>query len=34
VKGDTDLEVTAEVRDAQGEVVATVRVQWRLGLVP
>ena len=34
VTGDTDLEVTAEVRDTQGEVVATIRVQWRLGLVP
>lgn len=34
VTGDTELEVTAEVRDAQGEVVATIRVQWKLGLAP
>lgn len=34
VKGDTDHEVRAEIRDASGAVVATVRVHWRLGLVP
>ena len=34
VTGDTDFEVRAEIRDTGGEVVATVRVHWRLGLVP
>lgn len=34
VKGDTDHEVRAEISDASGAVVATVRVHWRLGLVP
>lgn len=34
VTGDTDFEVRAEIRDADGDTVATVRVQWRLGLVP
>ena len=34
VKGDTDHEVRAEITDASGAVVATVRVHWRLGLVP
>ena len=34
VTGDTDHVVSAEIRDAGGEVVATVRVRWRLGLVP
>jgi acyl-coenzyme A thioesterase PaaI-like protein len=34
VTGDTDLEVRAEIRDGTGDVVAMVRVQWRLGLVP
>jgi acyl-coenzyme A thioesterase PaaI-like protein len=34
VKGDTDHEVSAEIRDASGAIVATVRVHWRLGLVP
>lgn len=33
VTGDTDFEVTAEIRDAGGDVVARVRVQWRLGLM-
>jgi acyl-coenzyme A thioesterase PaaI-like protein len=32
VTGDTDFDVTAEIRDAAGEVVAKVRVKWRLGL--
>jgi len=34
VSGDTDFEVRAEIRDAAGDTVATVRVQWRLGLAP
>jgi acyl-coenzyme A thioesterase PaaI-like protein len=34
VTGDTDFEVRAEIRDAGGDVVATVRVLWRLGLAP
>jgi acyl-coenzyme A thioesterase PaaI-like protein len=34
VKGDTDHEVRAEITDGSGAVVATVRVHWRLGLVP
>jgi len=34
VTGDTDFEVRAEIRDERAEVVATVRVQWRLGLTP
>lgn len=34
VKGDTDHEVRAEITDASGAVVASVRVHWRLGLVP
>lgn len=34
VSGDTDFEVSAEIRDSAGDVVATVRVQWRLGLTP
>ena len=34
VSGDTDHEVRAEISDASGAVVATVRVHWRLGLVP
>jgi acyl-coenzyme A thioesterase PaaI-like protein len=33
MSGDTDLEVQAVIRDATGEAVATVRVQWRLGPV-
>ena len=32
VTGNTDLDVTAEIRDDSGEVVASVRVKWRLGL--
>ena len=32
VTGDTDFEVRADIRDVGGDVVATVRVQWRLGL--
>jgi acyl-coenzyme A thioesterase PaaI-like protein len=34
VTGDTDFEVRAEIRDAGGDIVATVRVLWRLGLAP
>lgn len=34
VKGDVDQQVLAEIRDESGDVVATVRVLWRLGLVP
>jgi acyl-coenzyme A thioesterase PaaI-like protein len=34
VKGDTDHVVRAEIADASGAVVASVRVHWRLGLVP
>ena len=34
VTRDTDHEVSAEIRDASGAIVATVRVHWRLGLVP
>lgn len=34
VTGDTDFEVRADIRDGGGDVVATVRVQWRLGLTP
>ena len=34
VKGPIDHEVRAEIRDTSGAVVATVRVHWRLGLVP
>jgi acyl-coenzyme A thioesterase PaaI-like protein len=33
VDGPTDTEVTAEIRDAAGDVVAIVRVIWRLDLV-
>jgi len=33
VTGDTDFEVSAEIRDGSGDVVADVRVSWRLGLV-
>ena len=32
VTGDTDFDVTADIRDTSGEVVAAVRVKWRLGL--
>jgi acyl-coenzyme A thioesterase PaaI-like protein len=32
VTGDSDFDVTAEIRDATGEMVARVRVKWRLGL--
>jgi hypothetical protein len=32
VRGDTDFDVTADIRDASGDVVAVVRVKWRLGL--
>ncbi len=32
VTGDTDFDVTAEIRDVSGEMVARVRVKWRLGL--
>lgn len=34
VTGDMDHEVSAEIRDAAGDVVATVRVCWRLGPAP
>lgn len=34
VTGDTDCEVRADIRDAGGDIVATVRVHWRLGLTP
>ena len=34
VRGDIDHEVRAEITDASGAIVATVRVHWRLGLVP
>jgi len=34
VRGDLELDVHAEIRDAAGDVVATVKVRWRLGLVP
>lgn len=34
VTGDTNHEVSAEIRDAGGEVVAVVRVLWRLGVAP
>ena len=34
VHGDVEHDVRAEIRDAAGEVVATVTVRWRLGLVP
>ncbi len=34
VTGDSNFEVRAEIRDSGGETVATVRVHWRLGLVP
>lgn len=33
VTGDAGLEVRAEIRDASGETVAVVRVQWRLGRI-
>src|SRR5262249_21884352 len=32
VQGDQDLDVLAEISDAAGAIVATVRVRWRLGL--
>jgi len=32
VTGDTDFDVTADIRDESGAVVANVRVKWRLGL--
>lgn len=34
VRGDVEHDVRAEIRDAAGDVVATVTVRWRLGLVP
>jgi acyl-coenzyme A thioesterase PaaI-like protein len=34
VRGDLDHEVSAEIRNADGEVVATARVRWRLGRIP
>jgi acyl-coenzyme A thioesterase PaaI-like protein len=34
VGGDVEHDVRAEIRDAAGDVVATVTVRWRLGLVP
>ena len=34
VTGETEFEVTATICDEAGDPVATVRVQWRLGLVP
>jgi acyl-coenzyme A thioesterase PaaI-like protein len=34
VTGDLNHEVHAEVRDGAGDIVASVRVVWRLGLVP
>ena len=34
VTGDLNHEVHAEIRDAGGDLVASVRVVWRLGLVP
>lgn len=33
VAGDVNHEVHAEVRDLEGDIVASVRVVWRLGLV-
>jgi hypothetical protein len=34
VTGDLNHEVHAEVRDGGGDIVASVRVVWRLGLTP
>jgi len=34
VAGDLNHEVHAEIRDGGGDIVASVRVVWRLGLVP
>ncbi len=34
VTGDADFEVRADIRDAGGDIVATIRVHWRLGLTP
>jgi len=34
VTGDLNHEVHAEIRDQGGDIVASVRVVWRLGLVP
>jgi len=34
VYGDVEHDVTATIRDAANEVVATVTVRWRLGPVP
>lgn len=34
VRGDTNLDVRADVRDVAGDVVARITVRWRLGLAP
>ena len=34
VTGDLNHEVFAEIRDGEGDIVASVRVMWRLGLAP
>jgi len=34
VSEDTDFEVYADIRDAEGDVVARTSVNWRLGPVP